>query len=288
MSSTEFHKLAKDAKLEHPKLVSQAQLDILFTRVNRGDEPDKLDPKIRDNELEPREFISLLLRISALRFGVDLKRVAAHSSASASAGKGGEREDGGGRMSLARVFERLMVEKLLPHAATADDQEVKTVMGDKKMLKILDALEEEMKMVFAHYSRGATAKGRDSSTMMDLKEFTTLLQHINVMGGRLVRSDLDIILGSVQIDENADEANFEEFVEMLLVVSMHLNPNPYIPVTKRFMLFLKTQLFPGAVQRVPGIKLGKLERKYALIAKKSAPEESALGESESGDSDNEK
>jgi hypothetical protein len=31
----------------------------------------------------------------------------------------------------------------------------------------------------------------------DLKEFTTLLQHINVMGGRLVRSDLDVILGSV-------------------------------------------------------------------------------------------
>jgi hypothetical protein len=35
-----------------------------------------------------------------------------------------------------------------------------------------------------------------------------------------------------------------------VVVSMHLNPNPYIPVTKRFMLFLKNQLFPGAAQRL--------------------------------------
>ena len=146
-----------------------------------------------------------------------------------------------------------------------------------------------MRMVFDHYSRGVAAKDRTSMTTMDLKEFTTLLQHINVMGGRLVRSDLDVILGSVQTDDDADEASFEEFIEMLLVVSMHLNPNPYIPVTKRFMLFLKNQLFPGAVQRVSGIKLKKLERKYGIISKKSVKdaEKNAFGDSDSSDSDNE-
>jgi hypothetical protein len=39
-------------------------------------------------------------------------------------------------------------------SATADDQEVKTVMADKKMIKMVDLLEEEMRMVFDHYSRG--------------------------------------------------------------------------------------------------------------------------------------
>jgi hypothetical protein len=37
MNLTEFHKLVKDAKLEHAKRLPQAQLDIIFTRVNRGD-----------------------------------------------------------------------------------------------------------------------------------------------------------------------------------------------------------------------------------------------------------
>ena len=175
---------------------------------------------------------------------------------------------------------------MLPNAATADDQEVKTVMADKKMLKIVDALEDEIRMVFDHYSRGVAAKDKTSMTTMDLKEFTTLLQHINVIGGRLVRSDLDVILGSVQTDEDADEASFEEFIEMLLVVSMHLNPNPYVPITKRFMLFLKNQFFPGAVQRVSGIKLKKLERKYGIIAKKSVKEAgSVVVDSDSSDSD---
>lgn len=277
MNLTEFHKLAKDAKFQHPKSLTQAQLDIIFTRVNRGDDPDNTDPKMRDNELEPREYINLLLRVAAARFGVDLER--------RSRSPDGETKD---RMSLPAAFERLVVEKMLPNAATADDQEVKSVIGDKKMNKILEVLEDDLRKVFDHYSRGVAAKTKESMNTMDLKEFTTMLQHINVMGGRLVRSDLDIILGSVQTDDDADEASFDEFIEMLLVVSMHLNPNPYIPITKRFMLFLKNQLFPGVAQRISGINVKQMERKYGVIAKKSVKQGSALGiESDSSDSEDE-
>ena len=124
----------------------------------------------------------------------------------------------------------LGVDTLLPNSSVADDTEVKNVMGGKVMTKILTVVKPELDEVFKFY-RG---RNEGNGKTMDLKEFTTLLQHINVMGGRLVRSDLDVILGSVQTDDDA-EANIDEFIEMLLVVSMHLNPNPYIPVTKRFM-----------------------------------------------------
>jgi hypothetical protein len=70
------------------------------------------DPKMRDNELEPREYINLLLRMSAFRYGVETK-----GAGRASSGSPGKDAAPVGRMTLPQAFERMTVELLLPNAA---------------------------------------------------------------------------------------------------------------------------------------------------------------------------
>jgi hypothetical protein len=103
------------------------------------------------NELDPREYINLLIRIAAKRYGcmgVDGMNTAdgsgrSHHAPSASLGSSG--------ISVAEAFEKLVVDTLLPNSSVADDTEVKNVMGGKVMTKILTIVKPELDEVFKFY-----------------------------------------------------------------------------------------------------------------------------------------
>lgn len=220
MSLNEFNALSKDTQLVDKSLTS-AKLDILFVKVNVGKEDD--ESKKVDRDLSPAEFMMLLIQAACIKYEKG-KLCPQHPSAK---------------------FEKLIVEVILPNAEQTDTDTFRKVLASAEIKGVQGSLNKEIELIYKHYAAADVNDKTGSKTLINSKEFETMLKDSGQLGGRINRPDLPRIMGSVQNDENVEEVDLEEFKEILCVCSQYKDPNPYVPPHKKLELFLTKALLPG-------------------------------------------
>eukprot|EP00854_Cymbomonas_tetramitiformis_P007781 gene7781-9246_t len=220
MSMNEFNALSKETQLVDKALTS-AKLDILFVKVNVS--KDEGESKKADRDLSPAEFMMLLIQAACTKYEKG-KLCPQYPSAK---------------------FEKLLTELILPNAEQTDTDMFRKVLASTEVKGVQGMLNKEIELIYKHYAAADVNDKTGSKSLINSKEFETMLKDSGQLGGRINRPDLPRIMGSVQNDENVEEVDIDEFKEILCVCSQYKDPNPYVPPHKKLEMFMTKALLPG-------------------------------------------
>ena len=226
MSSAEFWKLVKDSKIPTKKFAS-AKIDLIFLKANKeydegpdaGGVDDEDNP---DTELMPAEYVEVIVRMAAGR-----------------AAKG---------TALPEAVRELVERQILPNACKSDAEQFRGMLKAKEFVAVMDKHRKSIRKIFMKYS-GADLSDKDGLTM-NRKECTQLFKDALQIGGGFDFADIKRIFGNVQdLEGNAgddagddEELVFTEFLELLVCVCIYRDPNPFMPLDKRFDRYVTQEL----------------------------------------------
>ena len=226
MSSAEYWKLMKDAKIPTKKFGS-ARIDLVFLKANKeytdreaaGGVASEDNP---DTELMPAEYVEAIVRLAW--------------------GRAGEKGE------LHEVVEKFIEQQILPNACKSDAEQFRRMLKEPDFAAVLATHRPALRKIFIKYS-GADASDADGLTM-NLKEVAQLFKDSLQISGGFTHHDVKKIFGNVQDAEgndgdgadDDDELVFTEFIELLVCTCVYRDPNPFMPLDKRFSAYVTKDL----------------------------------------------
>eukprot|EP00854_Cymbomonas_tetramitiformis_P000627 gene627-1058_t len=263
MSRTEFSHLAKDCAFVDKQMVA-GMIDVVVTRANFSNEVSKDQ---QDDKLGPAEFIEALVRIGNIKYE-------------------------GHKTSLTppEQFERLLVEQIIPNANQASSDEFRVLCTQPTVKDVLRCCKEETNNVFRHYAATGIKQNQSGTKKLTLSfpDFEAMMKDSGLMGAKLGRSDLQRIVGNVQRDDETAELDFEDFQQVICILVVYFDPNPFMPYNRRLKSFAVKIFFPAFEKRnVRGLKFpyGKwntMRKKTYVVGALHPPQPDELNEEESG------
>ncbi|KAK3272261.1 hypothetical protein CYMTET_19432, partial [Cymbomonas tetramitiformis] len=209
MGANEFKVLLKDISVLD-KVLTSARVDVHYKRVNW------VADGVADAQLEPHEYIGMLALMAGTKF---------------------EKKEG----NLSAKFETVVKNFLIPHAAQAEVDVFRKTLFAPDVRKVFVALDRELKLVFKVY------QGLDGGNeQLNAVEVEKLFSDGNILGNRVVKRDIEALIARVQANDD-NEVDFMEFRELICVVALYHDPNPYMTVAKRLQMFLTKVLLPALV-----------------------------------------
>lgn len=209
MGANEFKVLLKDINVLD-KVLTSARVDVHFKRVNW------VVDGVADAQLEPHEYIGLLALIAGSKF---------------------EKKEG----YLSAKFENIVKNYVIPYASQAEVDVFRKTLFAPDVRKVFAALDREMKLVFKVYQ--GLDGGREQLNAVEVEK---LFNDGNILGNRVVKRDIEALIARVQANDD-NEVDFMEFRELICVVALYHDPNPYVTVAKRLQMFLTKTLLPALV-----------------------------------------
>eukprot|EP01062_Namystynia_karyoxenos_P056003 TRINITY_DN46981_c0_g1_i1.p1 TRINITY_DN46981_c0_g1~~TRINITY_DN46981_c0_g1_i1.p1 ORF type:complete len:1451 (+),score=406.31 TRINITY_DN46981_c0_g1_i1:75-4427(+) len=284
MTSQEFMRFVSDCNLVDNKTLSQAGIDVMFTRVNWTEPDESTARKKQDGstrELSPIEFVEMIVRIAGQKYPgkvparvqrePETTRAASPASAfcaddeaDVAAGKEGAQEDVDGmaeqevRMSdsLADRVNHLIVKDILPRASLSEVDNFKALVYSPSLQNVINDHQVSLYRIFMHFSAGD--KSNPNSATMNFKEFQQLVGDARLVGESLTKLDVAFVFSNAQSDDDNqgdEEMVYREFVEALVAIAFFKNPNIMLPPATRLRNFLVKQLFPAISAVAPKLKL---------------------------------
>ena len=99
-------------------------------------------------------------------------------------------------MLVGQKLEKILADDIVPFASMAHVEEFRKHMKSEEMQSVLTVVKPELELVFSHFAKLDHKDGRRKT--VNHMELERMLVSANIVGGRLVKGDIDNILGLVQ------------------------------------------------------------------------------------------
>eukprot|EP00002_Diphylleia_rotans_P019455 TRINITY_DN3764_c0_g1_i5.p1 TRINITY_DN3764_c0_g1~~TRINITY_DN3764_c0_g1_i5.p1 ORF type:complete len:973 (+),score=162.60 TRINITY_DN3764_c0_g1_i5:114-3032(+) len=201
MSLLQFWRFVKDCKIRNRDL-SLARIDLIFVRSNvepiDKNAPDKEEEHNPERHLVYHEFIECIIRMACIRFPHVI--------------------------GMYNRIVTLVTTKILPNAKYKRAENMKKLLGDKKMQTIFQKWEKKMYRIFKLYCKIMPEDGPQGKPMMQIEEFISLIRDCNLMEDDLpyssvVNAFVNCVLDDPTLRPPVSDAppnmSFDEFKEGL-------------------------------------------------------------------------
>ena len=154
----------------------------------------------------------------------------------------------GEKGELHEVVEKFIEQQFLPNACKSDAEQFRRMLKEPDFAAVLATHRPALRKIFIKYS-GADASDADGLTM-NMKEVAQLFKDSLQISGGFTHHDVKKIFGNVQDAEgndgdgadDDDELVFTEFIELLVCTCVYRDPNPFMPLDKRFSAYVTKDL----------------------------------------------
>jgi DNA replicative helicase MCM subunit Mcm2 (Cdc46/Mcm family) len=171
--------MVRDCGLEDESL-SAAQLDIIFTRADLDDD------LLRNNILEPHDYVEALVRIA---------------SAHATAKKGSSAVT---PEEVSEALTRLLEDTVAAKAGKSEADAFRVILDLPAVRNVYRTHRDDLRLIFAKYA-AADMAAVNKKTTMNFKEFEMLLKDGNLLSGGLTQQVVNKIFANVQNDTDVTE-----------------------------------------------------------------------------------